>query len=274
MKIFGNANIRDQEGNTPLHYAVNQGNNQIVKTLHEYNPSLIDKISFKGMTILSTAINTNRTATAELLHSLGARHFPNYFGLTSSDYAVILHNEYLINLFNKKHSLDVSLAKEKALRSNLWHSITPPTDLCSIFNHNAGPRLIKEIELGGYGIYFFLKIANTIEAFSSNFPEVLSSEKAAMLKNAFINENYLEQHKNDLPIFLKTGFQKHFVVMMIWKEWFCICNRGGGKKNNIDAYKFKRGLLTEKIITEVEELKDKTREEYLNYLYIELPEEA
>ncbi len=118
-----NLDIQDNEGNTPLHLAVRNGNDLILQALLAHGAD-INAYNNNGDTALHVAIRAGRTTVASQLLEAGAQiNERNDEGNTPSHYAaragrldavriLLAHNNVQVNLLNRQHASAWMLAMQ------------------------------------------------------------------------------------------------------------------------------------------------------------------
>lgn len=260
-----------KNGLKPVHYAAGIGNISMLEEILSYDNSSLNSLTEKGRSPLHISVLYDQKQSAKFLSEKGAKHFEDHEGTKPSEFAFISHNDEVVELFRDLQPDDYRRHEEYYSRIGLWHIVQPEVNESVLVNLKTDQT--EPFRYGGsHAGYFFREVSRNIEAFSADFPEMLNVKKAEMLKAGFSKSgNLFDRYKSGQPIFIQTGFTGHHVVVMIWKDWFCICNRGAESKNNVDFYRFDSNLLTPKIIDKLGNLRIKSTQSFNKVLYEKLP---
>jgi serine/threonine protein kinase len=94
-----NLSVRDRQGHTPLEYALQQGNTQILKTVMDQLRVTADTRDDKGLTLLEKAIAYRNVTDVKFLIEQGADvNIRNQQGMTALDQALAIGNKPIADL--------------------------------------------------------------------------------------------------------------------------------------------------------------------------------
>lgn len=86
-------------------------------------------------------------------------------------------------------------------------------------------------------------------------------------------ERTLQRIRSGQPTILLTGYIGHAVSVLIWGNYFVLCNRGGGSRRPIEVYNFDPSRINISSVVSINEATDKYEEDYKKLFYETLPKE-
>ena len=81
----------------------------------------------------------------------------------------------------------------------------------------------------------------------------------------------LSRIQEGLPVILNTGYQGHTVSVLMWGDYFVLCDRGESSRAPVEVYKYDKEKLDEKTIESIQNTIKGNAQNYKNLLFKTLP---
>lgn len=279
----------DHENNNkkvPLLLAIERGHLEMVKTLIE-NGAVVrtSKNEYElSATPLYIAAREGHKEIVEYLLSLNNTN-------VISPISLLQVKAYLLKGYHHdvKYQDSVKLIEQKLSPINQLHveELLRRKKVGHTFNLKGRTQLIKDkhvytIRLEGlYPHVWYPIIYKSLENFSNHYSDLLSLERVQPLLEAFAftsdqkfsPDTVLDRIKQGLPTLIPTGYIGHQVILLIWGNYFVICNRGEESRTPLDTFQFNLEFLDiQTIQILLEELPQTDNETYRQFMFKELPE--
>lgn len=175
-----------------------------------------------------------------------------------------------------------NLSKDYFLQNLLRHSWKIDFNEKAFTVYTLGADTIKNLEMpvGGFAPFFLSKMVKGLERYRALFPDVPEATFTHIVeaaKNASVPEQnpqeVLKCWRANKPVMLQTGYQTHSAMVLIWKNYFIICDRGGMSTKSLSIFEFSPELLTEEIIRDIQHQGHLTPETYIDLFAKKLPQQ-
>lgn len=282
-----NVDLSNIGGQTPLMLACGEGNKDIVEILLKVGADPNHKDNNGYTSLYHAAIDGNKDIVEILLNNgadVNLRDKRGRTTLVSLTYYkhTDVHQQIAEMLAVNLSPVDLLLHKEMLRLIALAHS----TNRAGISQIKANGKDLIPVELEGATAHYWLrKMSKCTKEFSFQYPELLQNSTSElliqMLKGGISDSNQviLERHKTGLPVLISTGFVKHEVSVLIWGNYFILCNRGGGiGKRNIfkvipvtKIHQFVPQNLNNTILDKIKGAKSLDEKAYSEFFFKDLP---
>lgn len=268
---------RNQYGGSALKEAVINGRKDILELLIDHGANINER-DYKGRSVLIEAVSLGLNDIVELLINKEADLNIQDSGGQTAFVTAALRGHLEISKMLKNALSPIELVRQKEILKIL--SVAHST-------HQAGISLLQTIGesfapspiniLGANPPYWLKKMSNAIQAITDYHPELFSPEEIKELLQLLetgMNASNLtvqERLQKGLPVLLNTGFVGHTVEVLVWGNYFILCNRGAASRRNIEVYQFEPKALTNEVLDKISESKDMDREFYKELFFEELP---
>lgn len=272
MLIESNANLnqRDIYGAKPIHYSAKSISGEAFRTIVALSPCSINSVDYKGGTPLSYALFAKSIPVIEQLGALGPTYALYRNGFAPLYSLWIWIDEYYKNKSIEQFPNEYLIAKEIRARQNLWYYVLPNIIQGTLKKKDGTLLQVYQYYYCHVGI-MLREVIRSLYSFACHFPKHLDQKLASDIISDFNNRmSRSDTLRQGLPLFVLSGFQKHLVTILIWENWFCICNRGLGALKNVEAYKINKEEWTESSVWKLEELKKLSKNEFQDYIDNEL----
>lgn len=252
-------------GNTPLHIAAN---NNLIE---------IAEILLKS----GAAVNKENKIKSTPVHLAARRGYPNMVMILIREGANLNSTNkdgetplYQLDAYNHPQFKEIKEWLYKHLNTN---TLSFSKEL--VYRHMMGNMLeISRKEFKGFGSSYFCKIiTNKINHFKNTYPDILTYKNAQKLVNALncsnSSEKILKRCLANKPAFINTGFNGHYVAILIWGDRLFIFNRGGCSRKPVEVFQFDTHKLKSEMIENIQILRLSYLKEhdYKNYMFKKLP---
>jgi ankyrin repeat protein len=248
-------NQQDHDGNTPLLLAASQPKLlPIVQLLNSMGADL-EKPNKNDLTPLLIASLAGHIEIAQWIISRAKTLNPlSEGGLTPLAHVLGAKThqwKQISQMFSAKDPSTYPLAKEIMLRKLLAH-------IAEVGGSTLLPPL-GSLPLEGFlAAYWYRKIAKSIQPFHNTLPESLSSTLAQALIRAYSAnasndyEKVFEQWRSGEPVVIQSGFRKHYIGVLIWRNLFITCDRAHLlSAQSYQAFKFNSQALNINLIRKI-----------------------
>lgn len=264
-------------GNSAFKEAVLNGRLDVVKLLVSRG-SNIDERNYKGSSILMEAVKLGLNDIVELLINEKADlNLIDNKGCTALVYAAI--NGYKEIYKKVKEALSpIELVRQKEILKILAVAHT---------THQVGISQLRTLEksfapvavnLEGANPQIWLRrMALATKAITDYLPNLLSSEEIKELLQLLetgmnsSTSTIQERLEKGLPVLLNTGFAGHTVEVLVWGNYFILCNRGAASRRNVEIYQFDKAALTKEVLDKISQSRSEDIEFYEDLFFNELP---
>lgn len=267
----GNLRLRNKFGTAPIHHSSGRGHFEMSRLIVSICPDQVNRFNYFGETPLHLSSQYKQIELPKFLIEKGGLLFEEIERLIPPFLSISNKCDKLTNFYKEKFPKAVLHAQEVLYRKDLWHQIDTGEESTGTLYE--GDILKDQIDYkGGIATYFRTQVIRNIREFSQYFPKIMSLEKARILKNAWSKKSNLDSSFNtEVPNFIITGFTGHTVLVLLWNNIFCICNRGLGSKTNVDFFRFNPKLLDSRVFNLIKSCRKKSLSNYLKVLYDILP---
>jgi len=271
---------KDQNDCTVLHIAASEGKVDCLSKLIEKGAN-IDAKNNTGLTPLYFAVYSRRLdciikliekgANAGILDNRGVSvistlKYNNAFFKKIKEKLVFTHPELILFTQEAFH--------QKAI-SHAWHIGGKSTLFPGMWLEGGGARAwCKKISQD---------FSEFQDKFKTKYQDLLNNDNVKLIKDTlqdFIdeesNECILDKIQQGKPVMIPTGFQAHAIVILVWGDQLIICDTQKLAIHDPDMLPYQaptmrvyhcRHKFTLESLIKIQQMKAKSREEYLAYIY-------
>jgi ankyrin repeat protein len=277
----GSARLKTKNTLTPLHSAALHNHFDIVKLLLKAAPKTAYIQSGQGMTALHLAavkgfveiaqfIAEKAPDTLNLWDKAGDRAYTltkmwrpeNYKKITQ-----LYHNQS-----QESKELDTVLVQRRLL-GHAWEIKGQ-----SVVIKSQTKILVHSINLEGHAspqwYQLMKKHLNMMET-----DALFNKEQSSLIKhmfdlganpNSYSIEDQIQRIEAGLPTIISSGYSNHAVTLLVWKDMFVICNRGGASRKPIEIFHLGKKINVA-VLEELQKVKSLgTEEDYKNLMFHKL----
>lgn len=240
LEARANPNQADASGFSVLHEAAYAGIETIFNALRKKGASLTH-VTAEGNTALLFARNLGHNSFYKSLKPLDSY---------VTEYSRVLRGRKLLS-----HMLGLS-------------GTTTLTHPNGFFNDKIVIQLTGWWHLGVWNL-----IAKRAPHFFKNSHTIVEACLTATSNAPSTATTLLERYKEGKPIVLNSGFQGHYVSIVLWDFYFIVCNRGSKKtRTTCEVLRIDPVQVDASFITQIRNLHDKSPGEYLYFLNRNFPQ--
>ena len=145
--------------------------------------------------------------------------------------------------------------------------------------HPIDPSLSPtHFDFGTFYPYYLDKLSKTTRVLQQQYPQALNDTDLLRETMDFTLENrygkeslLLDRILSGKPTLVPTGFFGHYVMVLIWGDYFVICNRGLLSGQSVEVFKFDPQKLNDSILRNILECQVNSKEWYQNLFFQILP---
>lgn len=271
----------DQNGQTLLTQAIIDKDQEFVKILLQAgcNPRTLNKSGIAPLTLAS--VNTQFEIAKMIIQEGGTQ-----FAVLSKEHPTPLDSLYYLK-FNYPHDFksinEILAQKEPILLKQLKEQY-----LIKMISHSTNQKgtlelkPIKEREAstlsidkeGGIPFFWLNKMAKATKLMEKqDFDLLTQTLKFSSNIKAQTTTDTLLRIQEGLPVILYTGYVGHTVSVLIWGDYFVLCNRGESSRAPIEIYKYDKEKMTENIIESIQNTTKGDAKSYQDLFFNTLPKE-
>lgn len=229
---------------TPLHTHARKGCTELIKK--DLDTISVDAPDDNGHTALWHACENNDSDTAELLLKAGAN--PDR----------IIHEHTLLTYIQSRHKTGW-----KNIRDLLRKYSSRETQEYSK-QYKRTKLLTHAFEIGGTGKILGRKV--DFEGYGPNGPAAIMAKSVAQVPEMADIAQALQNASDNMyrpggPNIILTGYSEHSITVLIWKDLFIVCDRGGGTKSLL-VHRFDPDKLTPAVANLLFDIRHKSEKEY------------
>lgn len=280
LEANANPNIVDRNGSTPLLEAIEKGGVPLVKLLIASGAN-INQPDSSGVTPVQLAIFIKHPEILQLLIRAKANvNEINEIGISHLDYLKIADSKegrelaLLIKEASPGLQNRTTEIKHRKIVSHAWHleHMSPVKSS----HPDISPSIVK-LEGASHGM-MWRKMEKSLPEFKTAYPGLLEEHSAldellhfSANQNQYSSAEILERIQTGLPTFINTGYARHAVTLLIWKDHFVVCNRGAVSASPADFNHINPQGLTVEIIDKIRDI-NRSQDAYVDLFFEELPE--
>lgn len=267
----------DQHGQTLLSQAILSKDQEFAKILLEIgsNPLTLNK---NGIAPFTLAAAHNQTEVLKILIEKGGSKFTSPQGSPTP-----METLYFLR-FNHPHEfkpiaqslklndpLLLKQHKEQFLIKTLAHSTEQKGNIqLNPINQEASTLSIPKE--GGVPYFWLHKMAKATELMQKPDLNLLTETlNFSSTTKTQVPSEILSRIQEGLPVILSTGYEGHNISVLLWGDYFVLCNRGESSRAPIEIYKYDKEKIDENTIKSIQNSVNGDVKNYKNLFFEELP---